>query len=121
MGMDAGKICCLCLFVAWWYVWPEPQVYSFKGKTVLVTGASSGIGIDIAKALADEGVSKLGICARRVDKLAKTKELLAQAYPDLYVEAFSCDIADSASREKLASDLLASFGHLDVRSPFLLL
>ena len=40
----------------------------WSGRTALVTGASSGIGREVAKALIGEGMEVVG-CARRVDKV----------------------------------------------------
>jgi short-subunit dehydrogenase len=104
----------ILIALAVWYVWPEPEVYSLVGKTALVTGASQGLGVEIARGLASEGVSKLAICARRVAKVKETKDLLISEFPGLTVAAFACDVANAASRTALRDDLLADFGHLDI-------
>ena len=52
-----------------------------KGKKAIVTGASRGIGLSIAEALADEGVD-LAICARGAEGLeASAKALVTPGFP----------------------------------------
>ena len=48
------------------------ELFSLKSKVALVTGASSGLGVQFAKALAREGAN-LAICARRMEKLEQVK------------------------------------------------
>jgi 3-oxoacyl-[acyl-carrier protein] reductase len=83
-----------------------------QGKTALVTGASAGIGLGIARALAAEGVH-VAISARRVDKLqALAAEIVAQggAAPviienDLYQDDAAVQLARAAQ---------AGLGHVDI-------
>jgi gluconate 5-dehydrogenase len=48
-------------------------LFDLTGKVALVTGASSGLGVQFAKALARQGAD-IAICARRVEKLENTKK-----------------------------------------------
>jgi short-subunit dehydrogenase len=100
--------------IAIWYVWPEPLVHSIAGKTALVTGASSGLGVHIATALAKEGVTKLAICARRKGKLGLVRDQIIEEFPSVNVFAFECDVGNSSSRDILARNVLEEFGHLDI-------
>ena len=55
----------------------ENEVYSMnrlEGKVVIITGASGGLGKQMALRFAQEG-AKLAICARREKKLQETKDL----------------------------------------------
>ncbi|MFN8089604.1 MAG: SDR family oxidoreductase [Mycobacterium sp.] len=71
---------------------PEPTPES----TCLITGASSGIGVEIARALAKRGHG-LVLLARRVDRLESLASTLSGEY-GVRVEALGCDVSDPAER-----------------------
>ncbi|MGH9003049.1 MAG: SDR family NAD(P)-dependent oxidoreductase, partial [Acidimicrobiia bacterium] len=66
------------------------DLFSVSGRTAVVTGASSGLGVTYAKALAGAGANVV-VAARRTDKLeAVAKEIEAQGGTAL---AVTCDVA----------------------------
>src|ERR1700712_964060 len=69
--------------------------------TAVVTGASSGIGADIARELAARGYG-VTLVARRADKLA---DLAAEIGDAVRVEVISCDVADPAARADLFDEV----------------
>ncbi len=82
-----------------------------KGKVVVITGGSSGIGEAAAIRVADAG-GKVVIVARDEEKLAEVvKTIKARGG---FAKAYPCDITDYAASDKFAKDVLEEFGHVDV-------
>ena len=63
---------------------------NLKGKYIVVTGASKGIGKAIAAAFAAEGAN-LFLCARNAAQLNKTVAELAQQYPEVTIHSTTAD------------------------------
>lgn len=71
--------------------------------TAVVTGASSGIGVELARELADRGHG-VTLVARREDRL---RDLAEQLQGRVRVEVIACDIADAAARANLVAEIHA--------------
>ena len=69
---------------------------ALAGKTALVTGGSSGIGLGCADALLADGANVM-LAARNVDRLDGAAAGLREKYPDATVATVQCDVADEAS------------------------
>ncbi|KOV81662.1 SDR family oxidoreductase [Nocardia sp. NRRL S-836] len=84
----------------------------FSGKTALVTGASRGIGLGIARELLSRGAA-VTITGRKADQLA---EAAAQLEADTggRVLTVAGNAGDDAAREEAVSRTVAEFGSLDV-------
>lgn len=82
------------------------------GKTAIVTGGSGGLGKAIARALAFEGANVV-ICARDGPRLAAAAEELSRDLAS-EVTAVTCDTTSDASVKRMASEVVASFGRIDV-------
>lgn len=65
-----------------------------QDKTVLVTGASSGIGAATAVAFADHGVGGLVLAARRKDRLEEVRQRVQERRPGLEVQCVELDVTD---------------------------
>ena len=81
-----------------------------RGRTVLVTGASSGIGEATTKAAAARGARVL-LVARRADELARVRaevEALGGR-----AAAYVCDLTDGAAIDRLVAQVLAEHGVVD--------
>src|SRR5919206_11322 len=68
----------------------QANAYSFRGRVVLITGGSRGLGLLIARELATEG-ARLAICARDEDELQRAQEELSALTE---VIAIPCDVGD---------------------------
>ncbi|HEU4634641.1 MAG TPA: SDR family oxidoreductase [Edaphobacter sp.] len=82
------------------------------GKTVLVTGASSGIGRATALAFAREG-TKVAVCARREDRLAGLEKELSEAGATAVLN-FALDVTQRESVDKMLKSLPAEWSAIDV-------
>src|SRR5262245_37414054 len=84
---------------------------SFRGKTVLLTGASSGIGKATALRLASDGAN-LGLAARSLETL---EELAAEVRSrGGQAQVIATDVTDSAQCQRAVEKTLAAFGRLDI-------
>lgn len=59
--------------------WTYLLTPNFKGKSVFITGASSGIGEELAIQLSKLGTKKIFIAARRLQELERVKSLCSKA------------------------------------------
>lgn len=81
------------------------------GKTVLITGASSGIGLTTAHRLADAGAHVLLV--------SRTKETLDEVKAEIEAKGgkasvFPCDLNDMEAIDAVSKDILASVDHIDI-------
>lgn len=82
-----------------------------KGQVAIVTGASQGLGKAIAAELGRNG-ARVACVARNAEKLAETVQGIVQEGGS--AEAFSCDIKDKDSVEKLIDGIAEGWGRLDI-------
>lgn len=85
--------------------------FKLSGKTVLLTGASSGIGWGIAKALAEAGAT-VGLSARRDDALTQLALQIRCAGGEAHV--LPADLSKRGAAADLAARAEAALGHVDV-------
>jgi short-subunit dehydrogenase len=64
-----------------------------QSKRILITGASSGLGAEMARQLAARG-NDLALCARRAERLDALREEILAAHPDRRVEVRALDVND---------------------------
>lgn len=86
-------------------------MFNYKGKVVLVSGASSGLGAQMAKGYAKQGATLI-ITARRVEKLEQVAEEIRAAGVECY--PIKCDVTDVESIKAMAEEVKSKTGKVDV-------
>ena len=81
-------------------------------QTILITGASSGLGAGMARAFAARG-RDLALCARRTDRLDELKADLCQRYPDIRIAVAALDVNDHEAVPKVFAELGDELGGID--------
>lgn len=80
--------------------------------TILITGASSGLGAEMARQFARRG-HDLALCARRTDRLDELKAEISAAHPGRRIEVRALDVNDHDAVFAVFRDVAATFGRLD--------
>ena len=86
--------------------------FDLTGQTALVTGCSTGLGVQMAKALANQGANIVAI-ARRKDKIEEVcreieKEFSVKTLP------IQCDITDTEKVDSAIDEVMKTFGRIDI-------
>jgi NAD(P)-dependent dehydrogenase (short-subunit alcohol dehydrogenase family) len=87
------------------------HLFRLDGRTALVTGASSGLGVTFAEALAGAG-ARVVVAARRLDKLREVEQRIASAGSEAM--AVQCDVGDPAQVEAALEAACRHFGRVDI-------
>ena len=86
--------------------------FDLSGQVAIVTGSSGGLGVQMAKALANQGAN-IVCMARRKDKV---DEVAAQISSEFGVKAIGikCDITDTANVDAAVDEVIKEFGRIDI-------
>jgi NAD(P)-dependent dehydrogenase (short-subunit alcohol dehydrogenase family) len=91
--------------------WSPEDAPDQTAKTVVITGANSGIGYQAAGALARKGATVVMAC-RSVDRGEAAAERLREQVPDADLDVRECDLASLASIESFADGFRADYDDL---------
>lgn len=81
-------------------------------KTILITGASSGLGAEMARQFASRG-HDLALCARRTERLVELREEILRDHPGLKIEVKDLDVTDDGQVFEVFRAFKADFGRID--------
>ncbi len=88
------------------------RMFDLSGKVALVTGCSTGLGVQMAKALARHGASIIAL-ARRQELIDEVARDIRDTY-GVDALAIKCDITDTENVEKAIDEALSHFGKIDI-------
>ena len=86
-------------------------MFDLTGQVAVITGASSGLGKQMAKAFAHQGAN-LVIMARRIERLEEFKKELEKE--KIKVLALKCDVTSTEEVNKCAEQVEKEFGRVDI-------
>ncbi|MBR5411252.1 MAG: SDR family oxidoreductase [Clostridia bacterium] len=88
------------------------QYFDLTGQVAIVTGCSTGLGVQMAKALASQGANIVAV-ARRQNMIEAVAAEIAAEY-GVKTLALRCDITDTDAVNAMADAVLAHFGRIDI-------
>ena len=93
--------------------WTFNDIPNQLGKTVLVTGANSGLGFETSKALLDKGAKVIMAC-RSKDKADAAKKKLLSENSERNIDVLELDLADLDKINNISKDIIEKYERLDV-------
>jgi short-subunit dehydrogenase len=87
------------------------KAYDFKDKSVLITGGSRGLGLVLARQLAEHGAN-ITICARDEDELERARQDLQKHGADPFT--VKCDVTNNGEVQEMVHAVTNRFGRIDV-------
>ena len=87
-------------------------MFDLTGRVAVVTGGSSGLGVQFAHALGRQGATVV-VIARRVEMLKEVSESITRE-SGVKTGYYYCDVTDSALVAEVAEKIVADFGKIDI-------
>ncbi|MCR5429989.1 MAG: SDR family oxidoreductase [Eubacterium sp.] len=86
--------------------------FNFKDRVAIITGCSSGLGVQMAKALASKGCNIVAI-ARREELVQQVAQQIASEF-GVKTLAIKCDITDTENIKEVVLKTMDTFGRIDI-------
>ncbi|HET9157769.1 MAG TPA: SDR family NAD(P)-dependent oxidoreductase [Myxococcaceae bacterium] len=109
--LDWKTLGALVIAGAWLGRWLTRPRYDFRGKVVLLTGGSRGLGLELARVLARKG-ARLALLARDDEELGRARDALGSTGAE--VEIFACDVRFQDQVQRVVREVVERFGQVDV-------
>jgi len=93
--------------------WTLADIPDLTGKTIIVTGANTGLGFEAVKAFALNGANVIMAC-RSLEKGEMARKQLVRFFPSSIIQVMQLDLADLKSIRSFATTFRESHAHLDV-------
>jgi NAD(P)-dependent dehydrogenase (short-subunit alcohol dehydrogenase family) len=87
--------------------------FNLTGKVAVVTGGSSGIGLETVRLLLAEG-ARVAWCGRNPERLAESEGLMRDAFPQGEMLPLACDVLERGQVEAFAARVQEVFGGADL-------
>jgi NAD(P)-dependent dehydrogenase (short-subunit alcohol dehydrogenase family) len=93
---------------------PLLPTLSTARKSILITGAGSGIGPKLAEAFAIAGSTQIALLGRTLSTLSSTKSSLEASHPGIQVLTLVADLKDKSAIDSAFTSTKAAFGRIDM-------
>jgi NAD(P)-dependent dehydrogenase (short-subunit alcohol dehydrogenase family) len=93
--------------------WTEADIPDLSGRTALVTGANTGLGLQTSRVLAARGAHVVLAC-RNLDKAGHAASQIAAAFPGASTSTVRLDLTSQSGVRSAAGEIRARFPHLDL-------
>lgn len=89
------------------------MAFGIQNKVAIVTGGSSGIGLETVKLLLSQG-AKVAWCGRNVQRLEQSYETVCEQYPAEQCLIWPCDVLDKKQVQEFIEQVIERFGAVDM-------
>lgn len=93
--------------------WTTQQIPDLAGKNIIVTGATSGLGKEMVKVLAQKGTNVI-LAARNLEKAKAVCENISDIHPNTTLVIKKLDLSSMQSISRFSKEINSEYRHLDI-------